>query len=415
MVRFAIKLRSFSRLHQLKHVTRDNDGVSPALATTGSDEDLASSEVDTVCSSEEPQLNTSLESCQSCIPVAEEGGTGEEEEALEKKNEEEEEDEVEHSTSQMIGGLERLGLDEAEITANSQVDGSILDEQLLAVASPVRGFAESDITSSCTAVAQYHLTCTQSGAGGAASPPAQQSEDSSRLGEPDTLSSANSELVLGFSDLLHLMHACRCNAGVNTVSHYHDQDATVPSGVSEHPCHVRNAPLGTGLDKAESRVLVLNSSKEDVGIFREGVQPSHSHSQEAASSRAVAMNDDDFKEGRELGEDAEEEDIAQHRAREPLTSTETEEDVLESHSPSWEVRQGTGIAEDASAIPIMDAWVSPKIWDGGNSGCDSSSGSSKVLPPSTDHQTNALVLESFGQSNGSPTASPSEMWRNESD
>ena len=402
-------------MHQLKHVTWDEPGASPTMATTGSDEDPTSSEVDTVCSSEEPQLNTSLESCQSCIPVAEEGGAGEEE-GTEKKYEEEEGDEVEH-TGQMIESLERLGLEECEITlaANLQVDGSMSGEQLMSVASPVRGISESDITSSCTAVARYHATSTQLGDRDAASPPAQQSESASRLGEPDTLASANSELVLGFSDLVHLMHACRCNGGVNTVSHYREQDATVPTGVNEHPSHVKSALLETGSDTAESRVPVLNGGKQDMEISSDGVEPSQSPSQETASSRSVAVNEDDFKKDGDWGEHPEEEDIAQRSSQGPLTATEVEEDVLETHSPTWGARQGTGIAEDASAMPVMDAWVAPESWDASNSGCDSSSSCSKLLPPSTDHQTNALVLESLGQTDSSPAASPSEMWRNESD
>lgn len=409
VVRFAIKLRSFSRLHQLKHVTWDDGATSPPMQTAGSDEDAASSEVETCCS-EEPQLNTTLESCQGCFPVAEEGET-EEEEEVEKEYKELAEEVTEH-TVQTVGSLERLALEESEVinAANSHVDCSMSVKQLTAAASPVRGLTELDVVSSCTAVAQHHLTCAQSSDGDAVSSPAQQLEDASRLGEPDSLASANSELVLGFSDLVHLMHACRCNGGVSSVSHYHERDLTVPTGVSEHPCHVENTPLEADSDVTEGNILTYNHEKQEMELFSEGWQPSECLSQEAASLTV----DDDFNQVRELVEVTQrgEEHTAHHSSQEQLISTEVEEVVMKGHSPTWETKGGTAVSEDTSEMPIMDAWVSPKIWDARSPGCDSSS---EVLLSHTDHQTNALVLESSGQIESSPTVSPSEMWRNESD
>ena len=410
VVRFAIKLRSFSRLHQLKHVTWDDGATSPPMQTAGSDEDAASSEVETCCS-EEPQLNATLESCQGCFPVAEEGET-EEEEEVEKEYKKVVEEVTEH-TIQTVGSLERLALEESEVinAANSQVDCSMSVKQLTAEASPVRGLTELDIVSSCTAVAQHHLTCAQSGDGDARSPPAQQLEDGSGLGEPDSLASANSELVLGFSDLVHLMHECRCNGGVSSVSHYHERDLTVPTGVREHPCHAENTPLEIDSDITEGNILAYNHEKQEMELFSEGWQPSECLSQEAA----LLTVDDDFNQGRELIEETEwgEEHTAHHSAQEQLISTEVEEVVLKGHPPAWETKGGTAVSEDTSAMPVMDAWVSPKIGDARSTGCDSSCG--VLLSPTKDHQTNALVLESSGQTESSPTVSPSEMWRNESD
>lgn len=403
-------------MHQLKHVTWDDAGANPPMETARSDEDPMSSEVDTVCSSDEPQLNTSFESCQSCILVAEEGRT--EEVEAEKWHEEEEDEEVEH-TSQTIGSLKRLALEaleesEIKLTVNRQVDGSISCEQLKTVTSTVRGFAESDTVSSTCTAAQYQLACSQSGDGDALLSPAQQVEDASRLGKQDSQASASSELVLGFSDLVHLMHACRCNGDVNNVSHYHEWDATVPTGVSEHLCHVENAPLETGSDKAESsHVLVLSGSKQEVDKFSDRAQPLESLSQEVATSGAVEVRWDDFKQVKEWEEDTEreEEDTAHHSTQEQVMSAEDEEVVLDSHTPTSEAARGIGVTEDTSALPVVDAWVS-KIWDASKLGCD---GSSKESPPSTDHQMNALMLESSGQTDSSPAASPSELWRNESD
>lgn len=400
MVRFAIKLRSFSRLHQLKHVTWDDGATSPPMQTAGSDEDAASSEVETLCCSEEPQLNTSLECCPGCFPVAEEGET-EEEEKVEKEYKQIVEEVPEH-TIQTVGSLERLALEESEAinSANSQADCSMSVKQLTAAASPVRGLTELGVVSSCTTVAQHHLICAQSSDGDAVSPPVQQLEDASRLGEPDSPVSANSELVLGFSDLVHLMHACRCNGGVSSLSHHHERDLTVPTGVSENPCHVENTPLESDSDITEGNILAYNCEKQEMELLSEGCQPSKCLSQEAASLTV----DDDFNQVRELVEDTErgEEHTAHHSALELLTSTEVEEVVLKGHSPTWETKGGTAsVSEDTSAVLVMDAWVSPK--------------SSKVLLSTTDHQTGALVLESSGQPGSSPTVSPSEMWRNESD
>jgi len=397
-------------LHQLKHVTWDDGATSPPMQTAGSDEDAASSEVETCCS-EEPQLNATLESCQGCFPVAEEGET-EEEEEVEKEYKKVVEEVTEH-TIQTVGSLERLALEESEVinAANSQVDCSMSVKQLTAEASPVRGLTELDIVSSCTAVAQHHLTCAQSGDGDAKSPPAQQLEDGSGLGEPDSLASANSELVLGFSDLVHLMHECRCNGGVSSVSHYHERDLTVPTGVREHPCHAENTPLEIDSDITEGNILAYNHEKQEMELFSEGWQPSECLSQEAA----LLTVDDDFNQGRELIEETEwgEEHTAHHSAQEQLISTEVEEVVLKGHPPAWETKGGTAVSEDTSAMPVMDAWVSPKIGDARSTGCDSSCG--VLLSPTKDHQTNALVLESSGQTESSPTVSPSEMWRNESD
>ena len=407
VVRFAIKLRSFSRLHQLKHVTWDDGGMNPPMETTGLDEDPVSSEVDTVCSSEEPQLNASFESSQSCV-LAEEAGTEEEVEA-EKGHEEEENEEVEH-TSQTIGSLKRLALEvlgesEIKLTVNRPVDGSMSCEQLKTVT--FRGSEELDIVSTTCTAAQYQLACSQSGDGDALLSPAQQVEDASRSGEQ---ASANSELVLGFSELVHLMHACRCNGDVTNVSHYHERDATVSTGGNEYPCHVENAPLETDSDRAErSHVPVLNGGQQVVEKF----SGKESLSQDVATSGVVEVRWDDFKQVKEQEEDTEQEEevTAHHSTQEQVMSAGDEEVALGSHTPTSEVARGIGVTEDASAMPVVDAWVS-KIWDASKPVCD---GSSKESPPSTDHQMNALMLESSGQTDSSPAASPSELWRNESD
>lgn len=400
-------------MHQLKHVTWDDGGVNPPMGTTGSDEDPVSSEVDTVCSSEEPQLNASFESSQSCV-LAEEAGTEEEVEA-EKGYEEEENEEVEH-TSQTIGSLKRLALEalgesEIKLTMNRPVDGSMSCEQLKTVTSTFRGSEESDIVSTTCTAAQYQLACSQSGDRDALLSPAQQVEDASRSGEQ---ASANSELVLGFSELVHLMHACRCNGDVTNVSHYHERDATVSTGGNEYPCHVENAPLETDSDRAErSHVPVLNGGKQEVEKFSGRAQPLESLSQDVATSGVVEVRWDDFKQVKEQEEDTEQEEevTAHHSTQEQVMSAGDEEVVLGSHTPTSEVARGIAVTEDASAMPVVDAWVS-KIWDASKPVCD---GCSKESPPSTDHQMNALMLESSGQTDSSPAASPSELWRNESD
>lgn len=399
VVRFAIKLRSFSRLHQLKHITRDDDGeVKPAMEPTESDDDLMSSEVETIRSSEEPQLTPahSLESCQNCVSAGQE--ENEEAKLTEKGVGQEDGEEVEHM-HQAIGSLARLALEALEgsganLKGNSQVDSGVSCLRVNTATSPVCGFVESITTNRCRA-AEHHVVCSHSSNGDTLSTPANHLEDASGSADQASLLSSNSDLVLGFSDLVHLMHACRCNGDASAG---HEQEGTVPADS----------------DKAESNHLLVLNSEQGVEALSQRVQCTL---REVATSGGVTVTPDDFKQVKEWEEDSEQEEevTALHSTRKEVESVEDEEMVAEGRNPAaratkggMEVSKSSG-TEDTSAMPIMDAWEM----------CDTSkperANSCSKVPPLTDHQVNALELESSGQTDSSPAASPSALWSNECD
>ena len=398
VVRFAIKLRSFSRVHQLKHVTWDDDGeVKPPVGPTESDDDLLSSEVETIQSSEELQLPSaySLESSQSCVSAGEEES---EEEKLKEKDrnyEDGEVEEVEHM-HRTIGTLAQLALEalegsETSLTVSNQADTGVSCLRVNTSTSPVCGFVESVTANRCTA-GEHHLVCSHSDNGCTLSSSSHIVEDASRSVEKASLMPSSSDLVLGFSDLVHLMHACRCNEGV-----LQDQEweGTVPADS----------------DKAESNHLLVLHNEQRVETLGESVQCS---SQEVATSAGVVVKGGCLKQAGQWEGDSEEERVtALHRARKEVKSVkfEDEDNGVEGQSPaSMATKRGMEVCKrggtvDASAMPI-EAWESSPH-------CVNSC--SKVPPPSTDHKVNSLELESSGQTDSSPAASPSALWRNECD